>query len=100
MIDKQITENHINRMRIESAYPISILVENISLENEPRNKIKKLIELSEFTIKLMVIYGISIAKKNKISIDLMNDVLKILERPTFGIWENALTLINKIIFDE
>ena len=92
--------NYIDSIRERSVYPLSIMSQDVLLETDPRSKLKNIIDLFEFSFKLLVVYGISIAKENNIPRSDLLKVISFLEIPSMGKWLTSLKLINGIVKSE
>lgn len=93
MIDKQ----SLSKIRNSSPYPVAKLIEGIVLENDPRLRCQKIIDLFELTFQLLVVFGIGFLELRDIPEDDLLPVKEALIRPTMGTWKDTMLQVVELV---
>ena len=86
--------NTANRIRMSYPMPIAKLYEAMYLENDPRQRVRKLVDLFEGTVHYLVLVGLSSYIYHELSDAKVEKFRCELERPTLGSWLQLLKVLD------
>lgn len=89
--------NHLIKLKTHTPYPIAKILESVRLENDPRNRSQRIIDLFEFSFQLLFVYGIQLANHLGVNSDVLASILDDMERPSMGIWKDGLIKIAEFL---
>jgi len=87
----------VDYIRTTTTNLIAILTQDILLEMDDRNKVKKIIELYELSFQLLCIYGFALAQHHNIQYAELDKIISKMKRPSMGQWFASLITLNKIL---